>query len=349
MSRTTTCTLNPIRYSKSMIDPRIIEHDPAWLPHALDAQKRTVEFIKVPRTTLGDRGFLADRDPGPSDRAVLSWDQVQAMAPSAAPLHLIAHSAFCRSTLLVRAVDTPGVAAPLNEPGILASLVNAGEAAREMITPIMALLSRQHADGETVIVKPTNHANMIVPVILRSVPNSSAVLMTNGMPAFLRAVARRGLMGRNWGRKLFLELQSYAGMNFGMDPKDSFALTDLQAAGLAWFLNQRFFTLIAEGQVQGIDRARIAVLDGDRFDVERERTIGAVFQHFRINAPTGLAAALANGDVFHQHAKLGGSFAAYGTEQRDHLTEQEIDQVGEWIALIAAQAGVTVPVAQTLF
>lgn len=332
-----------------MTDLHMIESDPSWLPHRLDMAGQWVEFIRAPRSTLADRGFLADRDPPESDRIKLGWDDVLSMAPAKGRIHFIVHSAFCRSTLLVRALDAPGTVTPLNEPGIIASLVNAGEAGRSLIAPLMGLLSRAHVAGEAVIVKPTNHANMILPQIMRDVPDARVVLMTNALSDFLGSIARRGLMGRNWGRKFFLEMQSYAGMDFGMDPRESFALTDLQAAGLAWFLNQRFFTLIAEGQVQGVDRARIAVLDGGRFDAKRERTIGAVFRHFRIDAPTGLAAALANGEVFLHHAKLGGSFATDGTEQLDHLMEQEIDQVGEWIAMIAAQAGVTAPVAQTLF
>lgn len=332
-----------------MSDLRTIEGDPSWIPHRLDVQGRSVEFIRVSRAKLADRGFLADRDPPASDRAVLGWDAVQSMAPAKGTMHLIVHSAFCRSTLLVRALDAPGIVTPFNEPGIVASLVNAGEAGRAMIAPVMALLSRPHAHGEAVVLKPTNHANMIVPEILRHLPDARVLLMTNALPGFLRSVARRGLMGRNWGRKLFLELQSYAGMDFGMDPRASFAMTDLQASGLAWFLNQRFFTLLASGSLPGIARERFAVLDSDRFDAQREATISALFAHFSINAPGDLSASLALSPVFDQHAKLGGNFAPEDEKRLDTVCEEEIGQVAQWVDLIAQQTGINAPVAHTLF
>ena len=69
--------------------------------------------------------------------------------------------------------------------------------------------------------------------------------MTNPLPAFLAAVVRKGMMGRRWGRQLYLELMSYAGMDLGMDGREQYLMTDLQATALAWFLNQRFLALLA--------------------------------------------------------------------------------------------------------
>lgn len=322
--------------------------DPAWLPHRIDGPGRQVEFIRVPRETLADRGFLADRDLPPGDRALAGWDHVLAMQPEAGQLHFIFHTAFCRSTLLVRALDAPGVAAGLNEPGILSSLASAGDAAAPLLRPLLALLARPHAPGETVVVKPTNHANRLIPALLRARPDARAVLMSHDLPVFLRAVARKGLLGRNWGRKLFLELQSYAGMEFGMDPRESFAMTDMQAAGLAWFLNQRFFALHLAGQVDGVRPERLRTLDGDRFDAARADTLAAVLAHFGVTVPDRLAQRLAAGPVFAQHAKLGGDFSGDDGGEHDPRLTEEIEQVGQWIGLIAGQAGLKLPLAQTL-
>lgn len=326
-----------------------IAADPAWLPHRIDVPARQIEFIRVPREALAERGFLADRDPPANARAMASWDDVRAMQVPEGRLNFIFHTAFCRSTLLVRALDAPGVAAGLNEAGIIAGLVNAGEAAAPLLGPILALLARPHAPGEAVVVKPTNHANRLMPALLRARPEARAVLMSNDLPVFLRSVARKGLMGRNWGRKLFLELQGYAGMDFGMDPRESFAMTDMQAAGLAWLLNQRFFALHLAGQVQGAGPERLRVLDGDRFDAARAQTLAATFAHFGIDAPAELADRLATGPVFSQHAKLGGTFAGDDSDGVDARLEEEIAQVGQWTGLIAQQAGLRLPLAQTLF
>ncbi|MGI8942892.1 MAG: hypothetical protein ACR2FJ_01400 [Qipengyuania sp.] len=337
-----------------MSTPSAIASDPSWLPHRIDTATRQVEFLRIQRGELTGQGFLADRDPPPQDRAMVGWNDIAAMKPPSGQLHFVFHTAFCRSTLLVRALDEPGVAVGLNEPGIIASMVNAGEAAAPLIAPILALLARPHAPGkrgaeEAVFVKPTNHANMLMPALLRARPDACAVLMTNDLPVFLRSVARKGMMGRRWGRQLFLELQAYAGMDFGMDAHESFSMTDMQAAALAWFLSQRWFALHAGGQVQGVAPDRLRVLDGDRFNAQRAKALAAVLAHTGIDAPDGLPERLASGPVFSQHSKLGGAFTGDDHPAEDQKLAEEIDQVGQWIALIAQQAEVAAPLPQDLF
>ena len=95
-----------------MTDAATIAADPAWLPHRIDLPARKVEFLHVPRGELADRGFLADRSAGPRGTATLSFDAVAAAAPKRAQTaHFLFHSAFCRSTLLVRALDRQGAVA----------------------------------------------------------------------------------------------------------------------------------------------------------------------------------------------------------------------------------------------
>ncbi|GAA4040531.1 hypothetical protein GCM10022213_08330 [Parerythrobacter jejuensis] len=308
-----------------------------------------MEFLRLPREQLSERGFLADRDPPPSARALASWDDVAAVRPATGALHFIFHTAFCRSTLLVRALDAPGTMVGLNEPGIIASMVNAGDKAAPLIGPLLALLARPHAPEEVVVVKPTNHANRLMLALLQACPNARAVLMTNDLPVFLRSVARKGMMGRRWGRQLFLELQAYAGMDFGIDPQETFAMTDLQAAALGWFLNQRWFAAHANGQIRGVAPERLRVLDGDRFDEAREETISAVMAFTGTDATASLAGELATGPVFTQHSKLGGEFAEGETKAEDPNLVEEIEEVGQWVGMIAQQAGMTLPLKQTLY
>lgn len=332
-----------------MTDPRTIAADPAWLPHGLDAASRRVLFLHVPREQLAGPGFLSERTPqSATDHAWLSFDEVKAMRPRSGPLHFVFHTAFCRSTLLIRALDSPGLAAGLSEPGVFNSLRNAGEAAAEMIKPVLDLLSRSHAPGEPVFVKPTNHANMLIPALLAARPDARAVLMTNALPAFLASVARKGLLGRRWGRQLWLELMGYAGMDFGMDSREQFAMTDMQAAGLAWFLNQSWFAQLLDRHGE-----RLRVLDGDRFDAERARTLIAVADFAGLELSREQAEAAAQGRVFARHSKLGGDFAAREAADRERtsspIVDEEFAQVGEWVAMIARQARVEAPLRQTLF
>ncbi|MBU1255152.1 MAG: hypothetical protein KKE69_12295 [Alphaproteobacteria bacterium] len=334
-----------------MTDLSTLARDPEWLPHRIDPAAGTLQFLHIPRGDLSGPQFLAERTPAtPADEAFLPLDALDALGaeqPDPGPLHFIFHTAFCRSTLLVRALDIPGTAAGLSEPGILVSLTNMGDAGRPLVKPMLDLLARRHGSGDgegeaAVVVKPTNHANRLIPALLDACPDAKAVLMTNPLPAFLAAVVRKGMMGRRWGRQLYLETMGYAGMDLGMDAREQFAMTDLQAAGLAWFLNQRYFAML-------LDRypGRLRTLDGDAFNARRAETLTAVAELFDLPLDTGRAAEIAKGRVFASHSKRGGDFNATAAKdnERAHspLVEEEIKQVGQWIDIVAQQAGLQLP------
>lgn len=332
-----------------MSNAAAIERDPEWLPHRLDVHGRRVQFLRVSRAELAGDGFLADRVAATaSDEAWLAFADVEAMEPVAGPVAFIFHSAFCRSTLLARALDAPGIIAPLNEPGIIAGLAGAGPAGERLVGPILNLLSRGHWPDEMVVIKPTNHANRLIPALLAARPDARAVLMTNSLDSFLRAVARKGMLGRRWARQLYLELMGYVGVDLGMDAREQFAMSDLQTAGLAWFLNQRMFAHIA-----GRLPARVRVLDGDRFDAERARTIDALGAFLAFDLPAGKADEMAAGPAFALDAKSGQDYATKAAADAARIasptTEEELIKVGDWIASIARQAGIEIPARQTLF
>lgn len=328
-----------------MSDAKTIASDPQWLPHSLDLAGGRMMFVRIEREVLGEAGFLADISPeGAADAAWLPLDEVRGMRPAPGRIHFIFHTAFCRSTLLVRALNITGVSAGLAEPGILAQIAGAGEAARDLVKPVADLLARPWGEGEAVFVKPTNHANMLIPALLAARPDASAVLMTGPLSGFLRSVDKRALLGRRWGRQLYLEVMGYAGMDLGMDGREQFSMTDLQAAGLAWFLSQRMFTQLLSGP----DGARLRVLDGDLFDLNRADTVEAVMQLAGIAADPKAIERVVDGPLLRSHAKVGGTFTG-DTAAAAPALAQECEQVSQWIGMIAEQAGIAVPVKQTLF
>ncbi|EAQ30541.1 hypothetical protein NAP1_07175 [Erythrobacter sp. NAP1] len=323
--------------------------DSRWLPHALDPATGAITFIKLERERLSASRFLADvgGEEGRDVASVPLAEMAQAQIAQG-PLHFIFHTAFCRSTLLARALEQPGISAGLSEPGIIASLVNAGPQAKPAIAPVMALLSRSWSEGEAVFVKPTNHANAIAPALMEAVPGAKAVVMTNPLPAFLAAVVRKGMLGRRWARQLYLEMMGYAGMDLGMDGREQFSMTDLQAGALAWFLNQRFMHGMAS---RFGDRVR--TLDGDRFGEEPAETLAAIGAFTGVPITQQKAEAIASGPVFASDAKTGEDYATKAARDAkatsSAVVEDEIAKLEEWIAMIAGQAGLTVPIKQTLF
>ena len=326
-----------------MTDASTIAADPHWLPHTLDLPRERMLFVRIGREVLGAAGFLADMK-AEGETAWLSLDAVRSMQPEPGALHFIFHTAFCRSTLLARALNVEGVSVGMAEPGILAQLAGAGETARDLVKPVCDLLARPWGRGEAVFVKPTNHANMLIPALLAARPEATAVLMTNPLATFLRSVDRRALLGRRWGRQLYLEVMGYAGMDLGMDAREQFSMTDLQAAGLAWFLSQRLYS----GLLAGPEGGRMRVLDGDRFDDARADTIKAVLDLAGLDHDPKAVGAVVDGPVFRKHAKLGGQFDGDAPAASPSF-RQEIEQVEQWIGMIADKAGIAAPAQQTLF
>jgi hypothetical protein len=332
-----------------MLSPAALAADPHWLPHAFDPARQSVTFMKLPRTRLAGTAFLADiaREPG-YETAELPLAAIAAAAPRpTGPVTFIFHTAFCRSTLLVRALEQPGISTGLSEPGIIASLAGAGQLGQAALAPVAAMLARPWGQGEAVFVKPTNHANMLAPALMRALPQARAVLMTNPLPSFLDAVVRKGMMGRRWGRQLYLELMSYAGMDLGMDGREQFLMTDLQATGLAWFLGQRFLAALVQNFGD-----RVRVLDGDAFGRDPAAVLAATYAFAGHAVSPAQIAAIANGPVFARDAKTGEDYAAKAARDaaatRSSVTADEIAKVGEWVGMIARQAGLSVPLAQTL-
>ncbi|MBA4764015.1 MAG: hypothetical protein H2048_00850 [Erythrobacter sp.] len=319
-----------------------IESNPEWIPHALNMETRSVEFLRVPEERYSAPGFLFEYAPtDPADRRSVSFDQVIEMKVEVLPLHFIFHTAFCRSTLLARALNIPGISLGMSEPGIIASLASGGAKAEPLIAPLLQLLGRKRPGIDAVFVKPTNHANRLIPALLRAQPDARTVLMTNPVSSFLQSVRKRGLMGHRWGRRLYLEMQSYAGIDLGMSPEEQFSMTDLQAAGLAWLLNQNYFTRLAASHF----KERIRTLDGDYFNENRGETIEAVLAFAGVDPDGPGSEMLLLDHAFAEHSKLGGK-----VDQRnaDESAAEEIEHVRHWLRLIAEQLKITAPVPQTL-
>lgn len=319
-----------------------VESNPEWIPHAFNLETRRVDFLRIPEERYSATGFLFEYAPSnPADRISMSFEQLSGLEVESLPLHFIFHTAFCRSTLLARTLNIPGVAIGMSEPNIIASLASGGPMVEPLIEPLLRLLGRKRAGIDAIFVKPTNHANRMIPALMNAQPEARAILMTNPVSPFLQSVRKRGLMGHRWGRRLYIELQGYAGIDFGMSPEEQFSMTDLQAAGLAWLLNQNYFTRLGAGDI----KERVRMLDGDFFNENRGETIQAALAFVGIGSGHHSARELALHTAFGDHSKVGGPVS---DANADKSTSEEIKQVEHWLGLIAAQMGLEAPLRQTL-
>ena len=343
----------PTVTSQSMPGADRLLGDPEWLPHAIDLAQGTISFVHALREAHRQVTFLDDeylKTLAGAERRTLRLDAVRQNPPVVGETHFIFHSAFCCSTLLARAFDLPGVAMGLKEPAILnqlAALARGGAMPRELVELVSGLLARPFAPGEAVIVKPSNVANLLIEPILAARPSTRALLMYSPLPAFLRSVAKRGMWGRIWGRRLYALLRRERTDSFGFSPEETFEQTDLQIAALAWLMHHGQFAEVVRRMPD-----RVRVLSSEELLADRHRTLAAAAELFGIDLPAARIDEIVAGPAFTEHSKeIGRRFdAAERQTERAAASahEEEIAMVARWAEAVATHAGIPMSLGNAL-
>lgn len=313
---------------------------PLWLPQQIEPAGKRILFARFEDHQFRNHDFLANQS-GVQEHWV-AVDDLYAAPVRKGPVHFIFHSGFCRSTLLLRALQVEGRVRTLNEPEIINSLARLPDPDTALVGLIVDLLSRPHEEGETVLVKPSNFPNRLIPAIMAARSDTRAIFMTNTLDEFLWAIVRKGLLGRQWGRQAYLVASEYAGETRAF--ADHIAgMTDLQVAGLGWLITQHWFAACRKG----LEAPRTAGLLSARFDRERGATIAAVAAHFGLGLQEGDIAAIVAGQVFAADAKTGADYAAKEAQDTDRsfsaVTAEEIRDVSSWIEELARVSGIALP------
>ncbi|MFC7497841.1 hypothetical protein ACFQRC_01245 [Enterovirga sp. GCM10030262] len=334
-----------------MVDtsPRAVALDPQWLPHTYGPDGAQLTSVFVPRDKQQALMFLGD-DHYKGEYAKVTHPAAdiaaEAAAATAAPLHFIFHTAFCCSTLMVKALDVPGRSLGLKEPDVLINLANriarSDDAAnRQRLQLVLRLLSRPFEPAETVIVKPTNFANRLILPALEALPGSRAVLLHSDLATLLRSMVKRGMWGRIWGRQLFRSAGAWSALDFGYDAGELFELTDLQVAGLAWLMQIHHFGEAA----RRLGRDRVTIVDSADFTADPASTLRDVAAFFGLGLGDTEIKAIAHGPVFSRHSKY--SQVDYSVDAREAEHEaavaahgEEIDMVVKWVEAVAAHCRV---------
>ena len=328
--------------------PREIANDPEWIPHTYDLGGANLTLVHVPREARGDLMFLSDEHLGerfPRVSVPAAAIAAELSPATTTPLHFIFHTSFCCSTLLARALTVPGVSEALKEPDVLINLANrlarSDDAAnRQRLELVLRLLERTPAPDETVIVKPTNFANRLVEPALSARPEARAVLLYSDVETFLRSLLKRGMMGRRFGRQLYLQLANWAPVNFGLGPAELFELTDVQVAGLAWLMQIAHFDAVARAS----GPERVMILDAADFTAETAKTLHDLQAFFGLGLDSDEVERIATGPVFSKHSKFGDVDYGRDQRQRDHedvdrAHGEELRMVVEWVQAVAARLG----------
>lgn len=333
-----------------MDEARALAADFEWFPHRIDLSQGAMHFVRLTREDHRAATFIDDQyiGDGHGRKALpLASIATHALALPPARMHFIFHSAFCCSTLLARAVDVEGTSMGLKEPLALADLAEAAMATRAperfraSLQVLLNLLARPFAADETVIAKPTNVANPLIGQMLALRPEAKALLLYSPLPDYLRSIAKKGLFGRTWARRLLASLLRMPEYDAGFTEAERWEHSDLQVAALAWLQQQAQFARLLREQPRG----RLASLDSKTLLADPERTMAGVSALFGLSLHPGQVAAIASGPIFASDSKRHDQkFDAERRAEEHARTEaahgEEIAMVVKWAEAVAAHVGV---------
>lgn len=321
-----------------------IMSDSEWLAHRYDPGHDAFHFRRVGRTQRADVPFLTDLHLGEEKSPVVlrRADCRTAAEGRSPPLHFLFHSAYCASTMLVQALDQPGIAASLSEPVLLNDMVGwrrRGASPRDhgaVMDDALAMLGRGFTAGEAVIVKPSNIFNPLARGALTLRPQARAILLHAPLRDFLLSVARKGMWCRLWCRELLEGYLADGYVQLGFEARDYFRQSDLQVAAVGWLAQQQAFAALLAWAPD-----RIASLDSETLTRAPVAAVAAAMDHLKL---AGDRAAVADHPALGRNSKSGAPFAA-GERQRDLAAAEaaygeEIVQVVGWAEAVAAQAGI---------
>ena len=333
-----------------MDDAAALAADFEWFPHRIDLSQGAMHFVRLTREDHRAATFIDDQSIGDGrGRKVVPLATVapHALALPQARMHFIFHSAFCCSTLLARAVDIEGAAMGLKEPFALADLAEAALATRSperfrtSLKVLLNLLARPFAPGEAIVAKPSNVANPLIGEMLALRPEAKALLLYSPLPDYLRSIAKKGLFGRTWVRRLLASLLRMPEFDAGFSDTERWEHSDLQVAALAWLQQQAQFARLLREHPRG----RIRSLDSKTLLADPAATMAAVTGLFGLAVDPALISAIAKGPIFASDSKRHDlAFDAAARAEEHARTEaahgEEIAMVVKWAEAVAAHVGV---------
>jgi hypothetical protein len=311
--------------------------DPGWFLDWLDASSGCASFVRTSREALSAQPFLDDRWRRPA-APLITAPLAQLPQPLRPPrLGFIWHTSLCASTLLASRLDAPGQRLALKEPRALMDLAElkrrgGGRLADPgLARAVFGLYARRFEPHESVLVKPSNGANALIPEAA-ALTEGPMLLLHGDCESFLISAARDGQGGFGYVRELFMTLAADGHPAGRWPPNRLFKLTDLQLAALVW--RMQMDVLEAASHLLG-PRARS--LDFRRFLQTPGPVLEAVDELFGLDVGRARIAEVLAGPAFARNAKAPGqpfdpeTRAAEGRRVREQLGE-DLPAVLHWIA-----------------
>lgn len=274
--------------------------------YALDWRQGACEFVPASREALSELPFLDSRTLGQSRKKgtlplarVLAAVRAPAFNNRAGACDFIFHTSFCGSTLLARLLDAPGRLLALREPFALlglSALSRAGlPAAGDWAEVCLTLLSRPFAAGERTVVKPSNGANNLLPVLSGRKHAGKILLLHGPLEGFLLAV-----LGGGPSRQEFVEvILEHSLRDAGLDPGGAKGLAPLERAAFAWGLQMKWFEAASRAAGPGA----VKTLDAEKLLADPAAALAGINAFFGFGFSPGDIAAKVSGPILSRYAK----------------------------------------------
>ena len=178
---------------------------PRPFPHILDPAEHSIIYVSADPRRVQSTMFLDGREvfwAGPAQHRPLKLSASNSATTLDTDIRLIFHMSFCGSTLLSNLIASQSQQLVLREPNILVDFANWHSAWRnnkQFVTPppsIEEMFGRLLAycpnEFESVVVKPSNWANTLLPLITESALAVRAVFITISQREFLKTVFHGG-------------------------------------------------------------------------------------------------------------------------------------------------------------
>ena len=334
-----------------LLDAKDIVNNPDFMLYRIDIDRAELHFLEVTQDTYRKSTYLDNRIQHTKERLVaLPIDEVikafEHIPASHAPVQFLFHTSFCCSTLLARALQSPGDTLVVREPWIffqMSSVKTRMQATGEwdkqgppLIDLMLTLLNKTYEPDEHIVIKPSNLTNNIIDDVLTILPASFGILLYSDLREFLISNLKKPDETKQkipWLASEAAALVQYKDSFPGIIPAQ---LPHLRAAAVFWHAQLLHFTHLLTRWPERLRALRSQALLENPAVVLR-----AVSEWLKLNLTADHFNSVINGAVWHSHAK--DTRYQYGIEFREEENQDiieryttEIEDALSWAAPLLA-------------
>jgi hypothetical protein len=320
----------------TLLNAKDVVNNPDFMLYRMDIDQAELHFLEVTQETYRRSTYLDNRIQHTQERLVaLSIDEVirafEHVPAIRAPIHFLFHTSFCCSTLLARALESPGHTLVLREPWIFfqmssikARMESAGEWQRQgpaLIDLMLTLLNKKYEPDEHIVIKPSNLANNIIDEVLTNLPDSRGILLYSNLKEFLISNLKKDDETKKKIPRLATEAASLIRYDESFPEIVPAQLPHLRAAAVFWHAQMLHFMGLL---VRWPERLR--TLQSQLLLEKPAEELRAVADWLRLILPGDHFNHVINGNTWSSHAK--DPRYKYGVEFRQNENRAIIENFG---------------------